>query len=85
MQYRFEGCEHILDDVFDYALKKGLPIMLVDDELQQAYLSHKSAYDAISEVDIDVYDLRRRGLDVHVIMHVESRLEQLAGEKDGKK
>ena len=84
MDYRFEGCEHILEDVFDYALKNGLPIKLVDEELQQAYLSHMSAYDAISAADIDIYDLRRHGLDVHVIRHVESRLEVLAGGYDGK-
>jgi len=85
MDYRFEGCEHILQDVFDYALKKGLPIKLVDEELQQAYLSHRKAYAAIIDPDIEIYDLRRHGLDVHVIMHVESRLEELAGEKDGKR
>lgn len=84
MEYRFEGCEHILEDVFDYALEKGLPIMLVDDELQQAYLAHRSAYAAISDANIEIYDLRRHGLDVHVIRHVESRLEELAGEKHEK-
>jgi len=76
MEYGFEGCEHILNALYDFAIENGIPLVQVEDELMQEYWKHKRVYSKVKEGTLAA-EVKRHSIDVHVIEdHVRSGLEK---------
>jgi hypothetical protein len=80
MRDEFEGCEHLLDGLYGFALGHRIPLVAVDDEVDQAYWRHKRLYERLSRYSGFERELKLRSLNVHVLEgHVLSGLEKMAG------
>ncbi|MFH1682169.1 MAG: hypothetical protein ABIA37_00070, partial [Candidatus Woesearchaeota archaeon] len=66
----FAGCEHLLDEIYDYALKHKISNKLVDNELHQKYFSGKKRR---------LGEKREYGLKVRLLDQVHSELEKMVG------
>ena len=73
MKMVFEGCEHLLGDLYDYALEKKLYLVEVDQAIENEYLKHKKGYDKCRTV---YDDDKLRNLNAKVLSIVRSKLEK---------
>ena len=77
MENVFEGCEHIIIGLYDYALEKGVCLEIVDSEISQAYFQHEKLYAELSCGEGFLDSLR--DLNVHVLEdHVQSEIDRLS-------
>ena len=63
----FEGCEHIVEELYDYAMRMDVTPVLVDHVINQAYLDRKGAYDSLHTRGGPDYDAKLRTLNVLVL------------------
>ncbi|HII71203.1 TPA: hypothetical protein HA265_00430 [Candidatus Woesearchaeota archaeon] len=79
MYPELESCEHILEDLYSYALDRGVSPKVVDDAVNRAYWSHKSTYDRFERrLDSMAYQLKSHQLGVHLLEHhVRPELEDI--------
>ena len=80
MYPEFEDCEYVLEDLYDYALEHGVPVVAVDNEISQAYWQHKMLYERMGRFTGFERELKLHSLNLHVLEeHALSELEKLAG------
>jgi hypothetical protein len=75
---RFEGCGHILEELYDFGIGEGLGVDVVDSVVNQAYWDSTKSYARLGKKQGD-YEGRRRELDIRVLDKARSELERMAG------
>jgi hypothetical protein len=74
MYEEFEGCDHLVEELYDYARKHRLGEESVEHEVMQAYHQQKDAYDALLEKGGRGYEEKLRALNVRVFTNARNGL-----------
>ncbi|MFC1723678.1 hypothetical protein ACFL0V_06055 [Nanoarchaeota archaeon] len=83
MYEELDSVDHILGEMYDFAVEQGIPAVAVDNAVNRAYWNHQRHYNRFKDGTLGSA-LKQHQLNVHIMyFHVRPELEGMAEKVNG--